>query len=209
MKQVLVITCLGERFGTNCPSVYLKILSKSSKSPEPNTWLLVNHTKPTNTLYWNQYLLTTSNYKSTSGQLQNSTVNGAMSITINRVINILIALNLRIVLNLNCGPELWSWTVVLNCDPKLWSWIMVLNCGPELWSWIMVLNCDPELWSWIVVLNCGPELWSWIVILNCGPELRHFIISKVFTRKTDKEFTKANIKNKCRIQRKTWNISYL
>ena len=25
----------------------------SQKLPEPNMWLLVNHTKPTNTLYWN------------------------------------------------------------------------------------------------------------------------------------------------------------
>ena len=56
-------------------------------------WLLVNHTKPTNTLYWNWYLLTAGNYKLASGQLentgqlQNNSVNGAMSKTTNRVIN--------------------------------------------------------------------------------------------------------------------------
>ena len=59
----------------------------SQKLPEPNMWLLVNHTKPTSTLYLNQYLLTAGNYKSASGQLQNNTVNGAISITINRVIH--------------------------------------------------------------------------------------------------------------------------
>ena len=56
-------------------------------SPEPNMWLLVNHTKPRNTSYWNYYLLTVGNYKSASGQLknsrqlQNNSLNGAMSIT--------------------------------------------------------------------------------------------------------------------------------
>ena len=43
-------------------------------------WLLVNHTKPTDTLYWNWYLLTADNYKAASGQLQNKTVNDAMSL---------------------------------------------------------------------------------------------------------------------------------
>ena len=44
-------------------------------------WLLVNHTKPTNTLYWNEYILTVGNYKlangilQDTGQLQNNTVN--------------------------------------------------------------------------------------------------------------------------------------
>ena len=38
---VLVITCLGGRFGINCPSVFLKIFKNSDcdlppKSPEPN-----------------------------------------------------------------------------------------------------------------------------------------------------------------------------
>ena len=52
--------------------------------PEPNMWLLVNHTKPT---------VTASNYKSASkqleysGQLQNNTVNNAMLKTTNRVID--------------------------------------------------------------------------------------------------------------------------
>ena len=56
-------------------------------------WLLVNYTKPTNTLYWNWYLLRAGNYKWASGllenswQLQNNTVNGTMSKTPNRVIN--------------------------------------------------------------------------------------------------------------------------
>ena len=55
--------------------------------------LLVNHTKPTNTFYWNEYILTAGTYKSASGQLQNrkqlqnNTVNEAMSITVNRVIS--------------------------------------------------------------------------------------------------------------------------
>ena len=49
---------------------------------EPNMWLLINYTKPTNTLYWNY--LTAGNCRSVSGQiqnrgwLQNNTVNGAM-----------------------------------------------------------------------------------------------------------------------------------
>ena len=36
----------------------------SQKSPEPNMWLLVNYTKPTNILYCNWYLLRADNYKS-------------------------------------------------------------------------------------------------------------------------------------------------
>ena len=64
-----------------------KVLKSYTKNCPSQTWLLVNHTKPTNTLYWNQYLLTVGNYKSTSGQLQNNTVNGAMSIPTNCVIN--------------------------------------------------------------------------------------------------------------------------
>ena len=65
----LVITCLGERFGINCPSEILRILKLleynegnfkifktregdlSQILPEPNMCLLVNHTKPTDTLY--------------------------------------------------------------------------------------------------------------------------------------------------------------
>ena len=77
----------------NCPSktrmtrvIYPKKLS------EPNMWLLVNHTKLSNILHWNQYLLTAGNYKSATvqlqnrGQLQNNTINGAVVITINCVI---------------------------------------------------------------------------------------------------------------------------
>ena len=51
----------GGRFGINGPSDFLKILKfqnfskgdSSKKLPEPDIWLLVNHTKPTNTLYLN------------------------------------------------------------------------------------------------------------------------------------------------------------
>ena len=52
-------------------------------------WLLVNHTEPTNTLYWNNYILTVGIYKSASRQIQNNSVNGAMLITMNRMINLL------------------------------------------------------------------------------------------------------------------------
>ena len=57
-------------------------------------WLPVNHIKPRNTLYWNKTIETVGNYKSASkqlqnsGQLQNNTVNGAMLITINPVIEL-------------------------------------------------------------------------------------------------------------------------
>ena len=55
-------------------------------------WLLVNYAKQKATLYWKEYILTAGNYKSASGQiensgqLQNNYGNGAMSIAINRVI---------------------------------------------------------------------------------------------------------------------------
>ena len=71
----------------------MKHIARVPKIVEPSIWLPVSHTKPIDTLYWNQYLLTAGNYKSARGELQNSgwlqinTVNGAMSITINRVIN--------------------------------------------------------------------------------------------------------------------------
>ena len=84
---------MGGWFGVNFPSTFLKILKfqifqKSRrwfipKLPEPNMWLLAHYTKATNTLCWNQYLLTADNYKSVSRHLQNDTVNGAMSITMN------------------------------------------------------------------------------------------------------------------------------
>ena len=61
--------------------------------PKPNVWLPVNHTKPTNIFYWNKRLLANSltkltacNYASARRQLQN-TVNCAMSITINCMVN--------------------------------------------------------------------------------------------------------------------------
>ena len=58
IKYVLVMTCLVGQFGINCRSASLKIFKNherdlSQKSPEPNMLLLVNHTKPTNTSYWN------------------------------------------------------------------------------------------------------------------------------------------------------------
>ena len=56
----------------------------SPKSAKPKMWLLVNHTKPANTLYWNQYHFTAGNYKS-AGNYKKNSVNGAMSIAINRV----------------------------------------------------------------------------------------------------------------------------
>ena len=64
--DVLVTTCFGGRLGINLPSSFLKILrlsesnfkisknhkgNLSKKLHEPNMWLLVNHTKPTNTFY--------------------------------------------------------------------------------------------------------------------------------------------------------------
>ena len=67
-QLVLVITCLGGRFGINCPSAFLKILilleqnegnfkifknhegDISQKLPEPNIWLLINHTPKQQTL---------------------------------------------------------------------------------------------------------------------------------------------------------------
>ena len=76
---------LWRQFGIDCSTAFLKIL----KSPEPNMWLLVNHTKPTNTLYWNWHLLTAGNYKSASGHLLNSGQlqnNSVMLIKRNRVI---------------------------------------------------------------------------------------------------------------------------
>ena len=66
---VLVIICLGGQFGINCPSAFLKVLKLSEFA-----WKLVS--------------LTVGNYKSVSRQLQNKTVNGAMSITINCVISV-------------------------------------------------------------------------------------------------------------------------
>ena len=59
------ITNLGRRFGINWPSVKILKLPEGDlpqKSPESNMWLLVNHTKTTNTLYWKCYLLTAGNH---------------------------------------------------------------------------------------------------------------------------------------------------
>ena len=61
---------MGGRFEINCPGRFLKnfkivqakrgtfkifknhVGDLSQKLPEPNMWFLVNHTKPTSTLYW-------------------------------------------------------------------------------------------------------------------------------------------------------------
>ena len=61
----------------------------SQISPEANIWLLVNHTKPSNTLYLNEYLLIAGNYKSAGGQFKNNSIDGTILITINRVITTL------------------------------------------------------------------------------------------------------------------------
>ena len=84
---------MGGRFGINCPCTFLKILKNhdvdsSPKLPEPNMWLVVNHTKSTNTLYWTKYLLTAGNYKSASGQLQNNSFNGDDNQTCDYTLNL-------------------------------------------------------------------------------------------------------------------------
>ena len=65
---MLVTAGFGEQFGINWPNAFLEILKLaewdegnfkifkyegdlSQKSSKPNMWLLVNHAKPTNTLY--------------------------------------------------------------------------------------------------------------------------------------------------------------
>ena len=55
-NYILVLTCVGGRFGINCPSTVFKIFKNdegdlSQKLPKPKMWVLVNHTKPRNTLY--------------------------------------------------------------------------------------------------------------------------------------------------------------
>ena len=77
----------------------------SQKSSKTNMWLLVNHMKPTNSLYWNWYFLRTSNYTSAnrqlqkSWQLQNNAINGAMSISIDREITTVMVYSRRLVLH--------------------------------------------------------------------------------------------------------------
>ena len=51
----------------------------SQKLPEPNLWLLVNHSQPTN--IETKILLKPGNYNSMSGQLWNNSANRAMLIT--------------------------------------------------------------------------------------------------------------------------------
>ena len=102
----------------NCPSKTRAISNFSKitrviypkKWPETNMWLLVNHSKPTKTLYWNWYILRAGNYKLASrklqnrGQLQNNTVNSAMSISINHVIK------LRIKKGILIRMHVYSWS---------------------------------------------------------------------------------------------------
>ena len=131
-----VITCLEKQFGINCQSVFLKIFKlpkffqhfqKSRewfipKIAQLNMLLLFNHTKLTNTLYWNWYLLTTGNYKSANGQLQNSgqlqnnSVNGAMLITINHVTIYKILPGKLVYLNLNLWRKKWLVCCTYNPD---------------------------------------------------------------------------------------------
>ena len=49
--------------------------------------LLVNHTKPTNTLYWNKYLSTADDYKTASGNLLDNSAIRVILIIINCVIS--------------------------------------------------------------------------------------------------------------------------
>ena len=79
-KLVLVITYLGGRFG-----------DLSQKSPELSMWSLVNtsnkHFLLEITSFNSGQLQISGGQLQNSRQLQNNTVNGAMSITINRAIN--------------------------------------------------------------------------------------------------------------------------
>ena len=83
----------GRAIWGKLPECIFENIEIARELSEPNMWLLVNHTKPTNTLHWNYYILTAGIYKSASKQLQNSgrlqsnTINGVMSVAINRVIN--------------------------------------------------------------------------------------------------------------------------
>ena len=88
LTLVLVITCLGGRFGIifkNCESDLYQ------KSPELSMWSLVNtsnkHFLLELTSFNSGQLQISGGQLQNSGQLQNNTVNGAMSITINRAIN--------------------------------------------------------------------------------------------------------------------------
>ena len=86
------------QFGISCPSAIFEItpvkrgqifknqeVDLSRKLSKPNMWLLVNHTKPTNSVL----ILIFFN----SGQLQNNTVNDAMSITIMWLLRLLITIS--------------------------------------------------------------------------------------------------------------------
>ena len=102
---VLPVACSGGRFEIKCIFENFGIArvnrgqfqyfekSRGSFIPKiarPKHLVLVNHSKPISTLYWNQHLFNSGqfNYKSAMGQLQNNSVNGAMLITINCVITV-------------------------------------------------------------------------------------------------------------------------
>ena len=111
-RYVLVTTCLKEHVELpRCIFEYFEIVRVKrgqfqnfkklrqwfiQKSPEPNMRLLFNHTKRTNTLYWNDFS-TTGNYKSWVGNYKPANkyriiVNDAMLIAINRVFHLKISL---------------------------------------------------------------------------------------------------------------------
>ena len=72
----------------------IALVKQAPKIAGTNHVMTADRNKPISTLYWNQYLLAASSYKSASGQLQksgqlqNNVVNGEMAITVNCVIRI-------------------------------------------------------------------------------------------------------------------------
>ena len=107
--------------------------------------LLVNHTKPTNTLYWNWYLLTVGNYKSASEQLQNSTVNSAISLTINRVIN--------------CEIGLINFSLTLSTCCKYIHLLQVYVSYLFDWFWLRLWRLH---WQYLTVRKLL-KLWSMVI----------------------------------------------
>ena len=95
LQFALVITCLGRRFRINFPDAFLKIsnFSKITRVIYPKNfpnqtcshWLITPNQKAL--CIKTNIFSTTGNYRSSSRQLKNNFVNGAMLITINRVIN--------------------------------------------------------------------------------------------------------------------------
>ena len=84
----LAITCLGGRFGINCPISFLKSFKNQEGDFEPNMWLLVNQTKPTCFVL----KLVSFNCRQLQireraiGQIQNNSANDEVLVTINRAI---------------------------------------------------------------------------------------------------------------------------